>query len=180
MENNITGRRLILVDASTLPQLGITNVRHVKVRQPPASLVRPDCSKRSRRRACVLPLFRIFNDFCQTNYLNIHLTDLHRICIVGKTVTVVNDVKFVFDPSRDVTVAAKFCWFYRLLSSIHSSRAIRGGVRQKVQLLRWMQANQLTDQLTIINRQLGDCLTGYRQALLCIYRLNRYTTFILS
>jgi len=31
IDNYITGRRLILVDASTLPQLGITNIDHIKV-----------------------------------------------------------------------------------------------------------------------------------------------------
>ena len=30
-----------------------------------------------------------------------------------------------------------------------------GGVRQEVQVLRWTQANRLTDQLTIIGGQLG-------------------------
>jgi len=46
-----------------------------------------------------------------------------------------------------------------------------GGVRQKVQVLRWTQANQLTDQLTILKYLTGgqgDSRSGYRQALPCI------------
>jgi len=45
-------------------------------------------------------------------------------------------------------------------SSVHKTgfacdAVIDGGVRQEVQLLRWTQANQLTDQSTIFNRRLG-------------------------
>jgi len=52
------------------------------------------------------------------------------------------------------------------------------GIRQEVQVLRWTQANQLTDQSTIINRQRGnrmDAVTqiGYSPALpYCTSSLN--------
>ena len=42
-----------------------------------------------------------FSDFCQTNYLNICLTDLNEICRIGRKM---NDLKLFFDPSRDVAV----------------------------------------------------------------------------
>jgi len=38
--------------------------------------------------------------------------------------------------------------------------SLDGSVRQEVQVLRWTQENQLTDQLTIINRQLGEYPDG--------------------
>ena len=37
--------------------------------------------------AVSMPFFHIFNDFFQTNYLNIHWTDLHQIRRVGRTMT---------------------------------------------------------------------------------------------
>jgi len=50
----------------------------------------------SGRRAYVLPLLHIFNDFCQTNYYpNIHRTDLHQILEVDRNRTVVVDERSV-------------------------------------------------------------------------------------
>jgi len=40
-----------------------------------------------------------------------------------------------------------------------------GGVRQEVQMLHWTQANQLTGQLTIINRRLGGHPRGLQSGL---------------
>ena len=42
------------------------------------------------------------------------------------------------------------------------------GIRHKVQVLRWTQANQLPRQLTIIKGGEGDSRVGYSQALPCI------------
>ena len=51
----------------------------------------------------------VFNDFRQTNYLNIYQTDLHQICRVGRTMAVDErpEVSF-FDLSKDVAVATNF------------------------------------------------------------------------
>jgi len=39
-----------------------------------------------RRLRCLCFIFiLLFNDFCQTNYLNIYWTDLHPVCWVGRT-----------------------------------------------------------------------------------------------
>jgi len=40
--------------------------------------------------------FVIFNDFCQTNYLNIYRADLRHICRDGRTVAVDEGLKLVF------------------------------------------------------------------------------------
>ena len=45
----------------------------------------PLCAKRRRGGLmfCWCFIFLDFSDFCQTNYLNIYWTDLHRICRIG-------------------------------------------------------------------------------------------------
>jgi len=42
------------------------------------------------------------------------------------------------------------------------------GRRQTNYLIRWMQANQLCNKLTLINRRRGDKPMGYRETLPCI------------
>ena len=44
-------------------------------------------------------LHNISSDFCQTNYLNIHRTDVYEICTDGRTLTVDEEHKFFFDSS---------------------------------------------------------------------------------
>ena len=38
----------------------------------------------------------VFNDFCQTNYLNIYRADLHKICTFGRTLTVDEGSEVIF------------------------------------------------------------------------------------
>jgi len=50
-----------------------------------------------------------FNDFCQTNYLNIYWTYLHKICRFGRTLAVDERSEVIFfDPSKDVAVATNY------------------------------------------------------------------------
>jgi len=114
----------------------------------------------SGRRAYVLPLLHIFNDFCQTNYYpNIHRTDLHQILEVDRNRTVVVDERSVviFSIPEGRCRGNQFCGSNS--DPIHrigfARDSLDGGVRQEVQVLRWTQTNQLADQLIIINRRLG-------------------------
>ena len=68
----------------------------------------------------------------------------------------INDLKFVFFKGR--CRDNEFLLVYQLPSTEFSFawHSVDGGVRQEVQVLRWTQANQLTDQLTIINRRLWE------------------------
>ena len=54
--------------------------------------------------------FTFKNNVCQTNYLNIYGTGL-QIFRMGRTVAV-DDLKLVFDPSRDIAMATNYCHFY--------------------------------------------------------------------
>jgi len=48
-----------------------------------------------------------------------------------------------------------------------------------VQVLHWMQVNQLTDQLTIINRQIaGGLLTGFALCLVLLMNLDSPFTYL--
>ena len=81
-----------------------------------------------------------------------------------------NDLKSVFQSLKGRCHGNQFLLV--LLASIHRIRfachSVDEGVRQEVQVLRWTQADQLTGQLTIISRRLGDSRAGYRRALPCI------------
>jgi len=51
----------------------------------------------------------IFSYFCQTDYLNIYLTDINQICRDGRTLTVDERSEVIFfDPSRDVAMATNY------------------------------------------------------------------------
>ena len=79
------------------------------------------------RRAYVLLMFYFFiyfSDFCQTNYLNVYLTDLHEICRIGNLWPQTNDLKLFFDPSRDVAVATSYVGKIDLHSTPCSSHVI--------------------------------------------------------
>ena len=45
---------------------------------------------------CFLFFFYIFSDFCQTSYLNIHLTDLYEICRDGRNLAVYERSEVIF------------------------------------------------------------------------------------
>ena len=88
--------------------------------------------------------------------LNIYLTDPHQVCRISRTV-VVHDLKLAFRSFKVRCCGNQFCGWNP--SPIHRNGFAcdlqDGDVREKVHVLRWTQANQLTDQLTIINRRLG-------------------------
>ena len=50
----------------------------------------------------------IFSDFFQTNYLNIHWTDLYEICRNGRTLSVDERPVIFFGPSRDIGMEINF------------------------------------------------------------------------
>ena len=68
------------------------------------------CAETADGGLAVLPLFHIFNDFCQTDYLNTHRTNIRQIFRVGRT-TAVDDQSeiIVFRSLRDVAMATN-CW----------------------------------------------------------------------
>jgi len=81
-----------------------------------------------------------------------------------------NDLKLVFRSLKRrfvVAVTTNFCRFYRLQSTENGFawHSLDGGVRQEVQVLCWTQANQPTDQLTVINRRRRFNWAGYRHTL---------------
>ena len=126
-------------------------------------------------------------DFCQTNYLNIYQTDLHEICRICRTLAVDKGSEVIFfDLSRDVAVAASLvdkidlqstaCMtFARAAPPAYDKKGSRyAGRRQTNYLIRWTQASQLSNKLTIINRRLENSRAGYSQALPCIYLKSCY------
>jgi len=116
-------------------------------------------------------------------------TDLHEICRIGRTLDADerSDVIF-FDLSREVAAATNFVGKIDLQSSQNPHTVVRvtfaraasptydkkdscyAKRRQTNYLIRWTQANQLSNKLTTINRrfegQPGGL--GYSQALRCI------------
>jgi len=85
---------------------------------------------------------------------HLYWTNFHQICRVGRTMTVDDDLKLVF---RSLKGRCRGNHFLLALSFFSDrigcwSHSLDGGVRQEVQVLRLTQANQLTDQLVIINR----------------------------
>jgi len=111
-----------------------------------------------------------FSDFCQTNYLNIYWTDLCEIGRIGRTLAVDERSEVIFHRSRNVAVTTNFVGRGEWASNPHLvvrmtfARAAPpayvkkgncyAGRRHKNYLLRWTQANQLSNKLTIVNRRL--------------------------
>ena len=140
-----------------------------------------------------------FSDFCQTNYyVNIYRTDLHEICRIGRTLVVGERPEVIFfDSLRNVAVASNFVgknnnsnlWPVPVCVCVSVCHAVcmrfamaappaydkKGncytGRWQINDLIRWTQANQLTDQLTIINRTRGDKRVDCRKTLPCVLYL---------
>ena len=79
------------------------------------SVARPGCAK-SRRRAYVLPLFLILNNFRQTYYINIYWTSLCQICRVGRCGCRWTIHSLLCRSLKGICVANNCCWFCRLLS----------------------------------------------------------------
>ena len=69
---------------------------------------------------------KYFNDFCQTNYLNIHQTDVHEICRIGRTLTVDERSEVIFfDSPRDIAAVTNFVGKIDIQYSPWSSHDIR-------------------------------------------------------
>jgi len=133
-------------------------------------LVHPLCAKRRRGGFmfcwCFIFLY-IFIDFCQTSYLNIYRTDLHGICSIGRTLTADERPEVIFDPSRDVTVATNFvdkstCIPHLVVRMTFARAAPPAydkngncypGRMQTYYIIRWTQANQLSNKLSITSRR---------------------------
>ena len=109
---------------------------------------------------CLCFLF-IFNDFHQTKYLNTCRTDFYQICTrLLELWLQMNCLELVFRFLRDVVLATNVCWLQQLLSTKgFASHSVDGGLRREVQVLRWTQVNQFTeqkiDQSAITSRRLG-------------------------
>jgi len=106
--------------------------------------------------------------YIETKYLNIYWTDPHEIYGFCTTLAVDQRSEVIFfDPSIDVAVATSFVGKIDLQYSpivrmtfaraapraYNKKRNCCAGRRQTNYLTRWTQANQLTDQLTVINRR---------------------------
>jgi len=77
----------------------------------------------SRPAAYMLCFCFFFNDFCQTNHLNIYQTDLCQIFRVDRTMAVIS---FSIPQLRDVAMPTHFCWFQSQMAIalfLHSSSA---------------------------------------------------------
>ena len=86
-----------------------TNAQQRRPHTQQTSLV-ARCAETADGGLAVLPLFHIFNDFCQTDYLNTHRTNIRQIFRVGKTTAVDDQYEIlVFRSLRDVAMATN-CW----------------------------------------------------------------------
>jgi len=89
----------------------------------PASSLKPKVGYMFR---CCFFINVILSDLRQTNYLNIHQTDLYEICTDGRTVAVDDPAEVIFfDPSRDVAMATNSVGKIDLNPPPCSSRDIR-------------------------------------------------------
>jgi len=103
----------------------------------------------------------IISDFFHTNYLNIHRTDLHKICWIGRTLAVDerSDVIFLSIPrgtlpwqpifwtkSTSIPHIVVRTTFARAAPPAYDKKgSCYAGHRQTNYLMQWTQANQLTD-----------------------------------
>jgi len=105
----------------------------------------------------------IFGDFCQTNFHAIYVTDLYEICRdVDEQAEVIFSIPQGTLPWQPI-VWAKSTSNTHLVVRVTFARAAPpaydkkgnccAGRRQTNDLIRWTQANQLTDQLAIIYRR---------------------------
>jgi len=109
---------------------------------------------------CSAFVFFCFDCFYQTNYLNIQGPIFAKFFRVGRTTAVDKYMKSVFRSRKGRLPYCHGNWFCgpnwcRIHRIGLACDSLDGGVRQEVQVLRWTHANQLTDQLTIINGRLG-------------------------
>jgi len=120
-------------------------------------------------------MFLYFSDFCQTNYLNICVTDLNQICRFGRTLAV--DLELFFDSSIDVPMANNFCLFnphiflvsdQYVTNFVHSAttRSTVVGVidqvdRRRVLFITPMQRATVNEFLPVQSTGLGSRVTGY-------------------
>jgi len=129
------------------------------------------------------------NDFCQTNCLNIYQTNIHEICTIGTTwaadersevSSMIPRGTLPWQPilwpkstQNPHTYYTSNAWAQRhttsrnvLFLGLWVQLLQAAGRRQTNYLIRWMQANQLTDQLTIITGGEGHSRVGHSQACL--------------
>ena len=119
------------------------------------------------------------SDFCQTNYLSVYQTDLHEICRIGRTLAVHEWSEVIFSipqgtllwqpilrwaKSTSILLLVVCMTFARAAPPAYGKKGhYYAGRRQTNYLTLWAQANQLTDQLTIINRRRGRYIHTYTQ-----------------
>ena len=112
-----------------------------------------------------------------------HWTNLHEICKIARILAVDERSDNIFSILQGM-LPWQPIWWAKSTPSTH--RVVRmtfaraappaydkksncyAGRRQTNYLTRWTQANQLANQLTIINKRRGDKRMGYRQALPCV------------
>jgi len=101
-----------------------------------------------------------FNDFCQTNYLYINWTDLHKICTVGGTLAVdegFEDLQWkqiFWAKSTSIPHFVVRMTLARAAPPAYDKKdSCYTGRRQTNYLIHWTQANKLSNTL-IINRRL--------------------------
>jgi len=123
----------------------------------------------ARTTYAVLLFKNICSDFCQTNNLNIYQNDLHEICRICKTFTAYKRSEVIFLTHQGMSLwrpifSTKSTCDPHLVVRMTFARAVApaynkkgncyAGYRQTNYLIWWTQANQLSNKLTIINRQL--------------------------
>jgi len=120
-----------------------------------------------------------FNDFCQTNCLNIYRSDLHQICRLGRNIAVDERSEVSFwslkgrcrrnqfcGPNPGPIHTPGFAWHSLGRRTTRKKCNCCAWRRKTNELIRWTQANQLTGQLTITNRRLGRWPGGLQSGLL--------------
>jgi len=136
-----------------------------------AFLAHPLCAKHRRGGLMFCSCFYLhFSDLCQTNYLDIYRTDLHEICRVGRWIklsVIIFSIPQGTLPWQPI-LWTKSTFFPQLVVRMTFARSAPPAYNNRAIAMQITRANQLTDQLTIINRRRGDMRVGYRQALLCI------------
>jgi len=113
---------------------------------------------RDLRVNCVIQFYKFLSRFCQTIIISTSTGPiLSKFAGFVELWRCVNDLKLVFRFFKGRCRGNQFCGpnpglIHRVGFACDS---LDGGVRQEVQVRRWTQSNELTNQLTVTNRRLG-------------------------
>jgi len=81
----------------------------------------PSCQKQAWQAICSAPVYKFYNDFCQTNNLKIYWTDLHQIFKIGRTMAVDDQHEISFSIPQYTLP-----WQPIFVGMIHRTSVVRG------------------------------------------------------